>query len=117
MQTLRTTIDPTREITVDDREAADLEALGVVLKGTRATTDEGLTAAALKQTGATPDAPATPAPKKRAARSRAKAKTATPNTSTPTAPAAVEGSDTSTTAGGDTAAGTIDGGDAENKEG
>jgi hypothetical protein len=57
VQTLRTTINPTEEITVDDREALDLERMGLVLTGTRATTDEGLTAAAVRQVTAPPEAP------------------------------------------------------------
>lgn len=115
MQTLRTTINPTEEITVDDREAVDLEAMGLVLTGTRATTDDGLTKAALRQvTGETGDTAPTPAPKKRAPRKRAsRAKSATtesPTTETPD-------TTTSTTAAGEPADGTTDGGDAENKEG
>lgn len=62
MQTLRTTINPTEEITVDDREAADLEAYGVVLTGTRATTDDGLTAAAVRQVAETATAAAAEPP-------------------------------------------------------
>lgn len=49
MPTIRDTIDPTREREVSDVEALDLERQGVVLTGTRAKTDEGLRAAAVRQ--------------------------------------------------------------------
>lgn len=49
MQKLRTTINPDAEIEVDDREAADLDRMGLVLKGTSATTEQGLNAAATRQ--------------------------------------------------------------------
>lgn len=49
MVKLRTTIEPTKELDVEPSEAADLKAMGLVLEGTRATTDEGLTEAAIRQ--------------------------------------------------------------------
>lgn len=94
MQTLRTTINPTEEITVDDREATDLEAYGVVLTGTRAKTDEGLTAAAVRQvTEPAPDEVDETSPE----------------------PTDVD-SDAGDTADGDPADGDTDGGDAEKKK-
>lgn len=53
MVKLRTTINPTEVLDVDDGEAADLKAMGLVLKS-QATTDKGLISAAVRQvTGTT----------------------------------------------------------------
>lgn len=49
MPLVRTTMNPTTEIYVSDAAADDMAAQGVLLEGTRATTDEGLTAAAIRQ--------------------------------------------------------------------
>jgi hypothetical protein len=49
MPIIRDTIDPTREREVSDAEFTDLERQNVVLTGTRAKTDEGLRAAAVRQ--------------------------------------------------------------------
>lgn len=46
---IRTTMTPTVEQEVSEATADDLRAQGVLLEGTRATTDEGLTRAALRQ--------------------------------------------------------------------
>jgi hypothetical protein len=72
MTLIRTTIEPLREIDVSDAELTDLRRRNLVLEGTRATTDEGLTRAALRQTGAiTDDDPEpTPAPRPRRAAAR-----------------------------------------------
>lgn len=111
--TIRTTHRPTVELEVSDAELADLTRRGQVLD-TRATTDEGLTRAALRQTGAlvedapAPAATASPrkaAPRKRASRSRssatAPAATATaPDAGTSAAPdeaASASSTDTATT--------------------
>jgi hypothetical protein len=73
MPLIRTTIEPTREIDVSDAEFTDHRRRGTLLENTRAKTDEGLIAAALRQTGAVVDDPApasapTPAAKPRRAR-------------------------------------------------
>lgn len=53
MVKLRTTINPTEELDVSPAEATDLKAMGLVLKS-QATTDKGLTSAAVRQvTGTT----------------------------------------------------------------
>lgn len=54
MPTLRTTIEPEREITVPDEEALHLERLGLVVH-TQATTDAGARRAAANQAAAPPD--------------------------------------------------------------
>ena len=62
MPKVRTTISPTEELDVGDAELLDLRRRGLVLEGTRAHTDEGLTAAAVRQVlGENPAAPAAPA--------------------------------------------------------
>jgi hypothetical protein len=71
MTVIRTTIEPLREIDVSDAELTDMRRRGVILE-TRAKTDDGLIAAALRQTGAvTDDPPADPAPAPRPRRPRA----------------------------------------------
>lgn len=51
MPLIRDTLDPTREREVSDEEALDLERMGLLLDQsvTRARTDEGLRAAAVRQ--------------------------------------------------------------------
>lgn len=49
---VRTTINPHEEIEVDDVEFADLDRMGLVLKGTNASTESGLDAAANRQVAA-----------------------------------------------------------------
>jgi hypothetical protein len=92
MPLIRTTIEPTREIDVSDAEFTDHRRRGTLLENTRAKTDEGLIAAALRQTGAVVDAPApapapTPAAKPRRARaSRRRGSTAAAATAPATSP-------------------------------
>jgi hypothetical protein len=85
MTLIRTTMEPLRQIDVSDAELKDHRRRGTLLENPhRATTDEGLMRAALRQTGAIADdeaAPApAPAPRPRSARRRAprKASAATP---------------------------------------
>lgn len=54
MPKIRTTIRPDQELDVDDAEAADLDARGLVLK-TTATTEQGLQKAAERQIAASTD--------------------------------------------------------------
>lgn len=49
MVMIRDTIDPTRQRDVSAVEALDLQRQGLLLSGTRAVTDEGLRAAAVRQ--------------------------------------------------------------------
>lgn len=67
MPLIRDTIDPTREREVSEVEALSLERMGLLLTGTRARTDDGLRAAAVRQVQRrafgdddTPDAPDAP---------------------------------------------------------
>lgn len=50
MPEIRTTFEPDKVITVDDREAAELESQGLIFH-TKATTDEGARRAAEKKEG------------------------------------------------------------------
>lgn len=61
MPMIRDTIDPTREREVSDAEALALERMGLLLTGTRARTDEGLRAAAVRQTSRSAEPAAEPA--------------------------------------------------------
>lgn len=62
MTLIRTTIEPTREIDASEAEITDHRRRGTLLENTRAKTDEGLIAAALRQTGALVDDDPAPAP-------------------------------------------------------
>lgn len=59
MPLIRTTMTPTVPQIVSDATADDLRAQGALLENTRATTDEGLTEAALKQVRESSYSPAT----------------------------------------------------------
>lgn len=79
MNKIRTTISPTQEIEVSDAELTDLQRRGLVLEGTRAHTEAGLTKAAVRQVLADdPDESAPP-------------------TATPPSPGATDAGNTTTT--------------------
>lgn len=58
MPKIRTTMRPDEELDVSDQEADHLRAIGVLLEGTKATTEQGLLKAAERQVAAsTPEQP------------------------------------------------------------